>query len=183
MITMKARIERSAPAALICALVVWGMAVDSAQAHVLLETKEAAIGSRVQAVFVVPHGCGESDTVKLRVRIPEAVIMVMPEAKEGWTIETKTGTYATPYDDEGRKVSEGVQEVIWSGGRVPAKTRETFTIGLTLTAALKPETTLYFPVVQECEADVRRWIEIPAEGADPHSTKQPAPGLRLLRKP
>lgn len=165
-------------------MVLAGAAIATpASAHVILETKEAAIGSRVQAVFVVPHGCGESDTIKLRVRIPEGVITVVPEAKEGWTIETKTGAYATPYDDEGRKVSEGVQEVIWSGGRVPAKTREPFVVGVRLTAALKPDSTLYFPVVQECETDVRRWIEIPADGADPHSTKQPAPGIRLLPKP
>ncbi|MGJ4931421.1 YcnI family protein [Bradyrhizobium sp. HKCCYLS2038] len=154
-----------------------------ANAHVILETKEAAIGSRVQAVFVVPHGCGESDTIKLRVRIPEGVIAAVPETKAGWTIETKTGVYAAAYEDEGRKVSEGVQEIVWSGGRVPAKTREPFLVGMTLTTALKPDSTLYFPVVQECEADVRRWIEIPAEGTDPHSYKQPAPGIRLLPKP
>ncbi|CAL77908.1 conserved hypothetical protein; putative signal peptide; putative Nuclear export factor GLE1 domain [Bradyrhizobium sp. ORS 278] len=155
----------------------------SADAHVILETKEAAIGSRVQAVFVVPHGCGEADTIKLRVRIPEGVVAVVPEAKAGWTIDTKTGAYAATYEDDGRKLSEGVQEIVWSGGRVPAKTREPFAVDVTLTTALKPDTTLYFPVVQECEADVRRWIEIPAEGADPHSYKQPAPGIRLLPKP
>jgi len=165
-------------------MVLAGAAIATpAAAHVILETKEAAIGSHVQAVFVVPHGCGESDTVKLRIRIPEGVITVVPEAKQGWTIETKTGTYAVPYDDDGRKVSEGVQEVIWSGGRVPAKSREPFVVGITLTPALKPDSTLYFPVVQECETDVRRWIEIPAEGTDPHSYKQPAPGIRLLPKP
>ncbi|GLH75884.1 hypothetical protein SSBR45G_07920 [Bradyrhizobium sp. SSBR45G] len=165
-------------------LVLAGAAIaTSADAHVILETKEATIGSRVQAVFVVPHGCGESDTVRLRVRIPEGVVTVAPEAKEGWSIETKTGPYAASYEDEGRKLSEGVQEIVWSGGRVPAKSREPFVVGVTLTTALQPGTTLYFPVVQECEADVRRWIEIPAEGADPHSTKQPAPGIKLLPKP
>jgi periplasmic copper chaperone A len=164
-------------------MVVAAVLATPAGAHVILETKEATIGSRIRAVFVVPHGCGESDTVKLRVRIPEGVITVMPDAKEGWTIETKTGAYATTYDDDGRKVSEGVQEVIWSGGRVPAKTREPFALGVTLTTALEPDKTLYFPVVQECETDIKRWIEIPAEGADPHSTKQPAPGIRLLPKP
>lgn len=155
----------------------------AADAHVILDTKEAAIGSRVQAVFVVPHGCGDADTIRLRVRIPEGVVAVVPEAKTGWTIETRTGAYAATYEDDGQKWSEGVQEIVWSGGRVPAKTREPFLVGVTLTRALKPETTLYFPVVQECDGDVRRWIEIPAEGADPHSYKQPAPGIRLLPKP
>ena len=34
-----------------------------------------------------------------------------------------------------------------------------------LTAGLKPDTTLYFPVVQECEQGVSRWIDIPAKAA------------------
>jgi uncharacterized protein YcnI len=54
-----------------------------------------------------------------------------------------------------------------------------------LTDTLKPNTTLYFPVVQECETGVSRWIDIPAEGAG-HShdeSKSPAPGVTLLPKP
>ena len=34
-----------------------------------------------------------------------------------------------------------------------------------LTGNLKPNSMLYFPVVQECEQGVSRWIEIPAQGA------------------
>ena len=78
-----------------------------ASAHVLLENKEAAIGSRIRAVFIVGHGCANTDTLKLRVKIPEGVIAVEPEAKEGWTIATTKGKYATEYDYEGGKVSEG----------------------------------------------------------------------------
>jgi len=151
-------------------------------AHVLLENKEAAIGSRVKAVFIVPHGCSNTDTLKLRVKIPEGVIAVEPEAKKGWTVATTKGKYAAEYDYQGGKVSEGVQEVDWSGGRLPAKTRDTFALDLVLAETLKPDTTLYFPVVQECEQGVSRWIEIPPEGSDPHATKWPAPGIKLLPK-
>jgi uncharacterized protein YcnI len=44
---------------------------------------------------------------------------------------------------------------------------------------------LYFPVVQECEQGVSRWIDIPAAGnaAHSHDSKSPAPGVKLMAKP
>ena len=173
---------RYLPQALAGGLIATAALALPASAHVLLENKEAAIGSHVKAVFVVPHGCADTDTIKLRVKIPEGVIAVEPDAKTGWTIETTRGKYAADYDYRGGKVSEGVLEVDWNGGRVPAKTRETFMVDVFLTDALKPNTTLYFPVVQECEQGTSRWIEIPPEGADSHGYKWPAPGIKLLPK-
>ena len=38
---------------------------------------------------------------------------------------------------------------------------------------------VYFPVVQECEAGIHRWIEIPAEGRSADDYEEPAPGVRL----
>jgi uncharacterized protein YcnI len=53
---------------------------------------------------------------------------------------------------------------------------------------LKPNTTLYFPLVQECEQGISRWIDIPAEGqaghaGHDHDSKSPAPGVKLMPKP
>ena len=42
---------------------------------------------------------------------------------------------------------------------------------------------LYFPVVQECERGVYRWIEIPAAGKSSGDYPEPAPALKLLPKP
>jgi uncharacterized protein YcnI len=54
-----------------------------------------------------------------------------------------------------------------------------------LTDRLKPNTTLHFPVVQECEQGVSRWIDIPTagHGGHDHGSKSPAPGLKLMPKP
>jgi periplasmic copper chaperone A len=154
-----------------------------AGAHVLLDGKEAAVGADYKAVFVVPHGCAGSATVKLRVQIPEGVIVAQAEPKTGWTIDTMRGKYAGEYDVRGAKVAEGIKEVAWSGGKAPDKTREEFVIDTFLTDGLKPDTTLYFPVVQECERGVSRWIEIPPGGAaHSHEGKWPAPGVRLTPK-
>jgi uncharacterized protein YcnI len=156
---------------------------SSASAHITLKDKEATIGTPYEAAFVVPHGCAGSATIKVRVQIPEGVIAQKPAPKPGWTVETVTGKYAASYDDHGTSVSEGITEVSWSGGKLPDHQREEFVIPMVLTGALKPNTMLYFPTVQECEQGVSRWIDIPADPAHPHDSKWPAPGVKLLPKP
>jgi uncharacterized protein YcnI len=158
------------------------LAASPAGAHVFLEGKQAAVGADFKAVFVVPHGCSGSPTVKLRVQIPEGVIAAEAKPVAGWNVETVKGKYANEYDYRDARVSEGIKEVAWSGGKLPDKTRQEFVIETHLASSLKPNTTLYFPVVQECEQGVSRWIEIPPDGA-PHSHegKWPAPGVKLTR--
>jgi periplasmic copper chaperone A len=158
------------------------LAVSPASAHVLLEGKQATIGSEYKAVFIVPHGCSGSPTTRLRVQIPEGVIATEARPVAGWTVETVKGKYANEYEHKGAKTSEGIKEVAWSGGKLADKTRQEFVIETFLTGGLKPNTTLYFPVVQECEQGVSRWIEIPADGAThSHEGKWPAPGVKLTK--
>ena len=166
------------------AIVLAALAISPAGAHVLLEGKQAAVGSSYEAVFVVPHGCKGSATTRLRVQIPDGVIATEARPASGWNVETVKGKYSGEYDYKGAKVSEGIKEVAWSGGKLPDKTRAEFVIETWLTDGLKPNTTLYFPVVQECEEGVSRWIEIPPDGSThSHDTKWPAPGVRLMPKP
>jgi uncharacterized protein YcnI len=159
------------------------LAASSASAHVFLETKQAPVGASYKAVFAVPHGCKGSPTVKIRVQIPEGVIAVKPMPKAGWSIDVVEGKYASEYSYHGATIGSGVKEVSWSGGKLPDKNYDEFVMLTALTDTLKPNTTLYFPVVQECESGVSRWIEIPSEGAgSSHEGKSPAPGLKLLPK-
>ena len=161
------------------------LAASSASAHVTLEKREAAVGSYYKAVFAVPHGCAGSATIKVRVQIPEGVIGIKPMPKPGWNLETVKGKYAVEYELHGSKISEGVKEVAWSGGKLADDNYDEFVFSTYLTTSLKPNTTLYFPVVQECEQGVSRWIDIPAGGAggQGHDSKTPAPGLKLIAKP
>src|ERR1700686_4485171 len=94
------------------------LAASPAGAHITLETKQAAIGSYYRAVFAVPHGCAGSATIKIRVQIPEGVIGVKPMPKAGWNVESIKGKYAGDYDYHGAKLSDGVREVVWSGGKL-----------------------------------------------------------------
>jgi periplasmic copper chaperone A len=159
------------------------LAVSPAAAHVTLENRDAPIDAPYKAIFVVPHGCAGSATVKLRVQIPEGVIASEPAPKPGWNIDVVKGKYAADYDYQGGKISEGIKEVVWSGGKLPPHERDQFVIDTYLTGALKPDSMLYFPTVQECEQGISRWIDIPAPGSNPHDTKWPAPGVKLMRKP
>jgi uncharacterized protein YcnI len=160
---------------------------SQAAAHVTLEKRQAPVGSYYKAVLAVPHGCAGSPTVKLRVQIPEGVIGIKPMPKPGWTIEMVKGKYAAEYEFHGGKISEGVKEVVWSAGKLADDNFDEFVFSSYLTPGLKPDTTLYFPVVQECEQGVSRWIDIPAAGqgghGHGHDSKTPAPGLKLIAKP
>jgi uncharacterized protein YcnI len=159
------------------------LAAAPAFAHITLEGREATIGAPYKAVFVVPHGCAGSATTKIRVQIPEGVIGVKPMPKAGWSLEAIKGKYASEYDFHGAKLSEGVKEVVWSGGKLPDDFYDEFVVRTFLTNTLKPGAMLYFPVVQECEQGVSRWIDIPADPAHAHDSKSLAPGVKLIAKP
>ena len=103
---------------LMIAFAVTAVVPSLAGAHVTLENRQATVGSGYKAVFAVPHGCAGSPTVKIRVQIPEGVIAVKPMPKAGWSVETVKGKYSTAYDYHGRTFSEGVKEVVWSGGKL-----------------------------------------------------------------
>ena len=77
-------------------------------------------------------------------------------------------------------MSEGVREIVWTG-KLPDEHYDEFVFRAYLTDSLKPDTKLYFPLVQECEGGkADRWIEIPADGKSADDYEHPAPGLKLL---
>ncbi|MDO8878156.1 MAG: DUF1775 domain-containing protein [Pseudolabrys sp.] len=152
-------------------------------AHVTLEQREAPVGSFYKAVLRVPHGCEKSATVRLRVQIPEGVISVKPMVKPGWTLEVKRGAYARAYSYlHGAKFSEGVREVVWSGGNLPDAFYDEFVISAFIAGELTAGETLYFPVMQECEKGAHHWVAVPSADRPGEKLGDPAPGLKLLQK-
>ena len=93
--------------------------VCPAAAHITLETREAPVGSGYKAVLRVPHGCEGTATTSVRVRIPDGVIRAKPMPKPGWTLTTIIGKYPKTYELFHAKLSEGVTEISWSGGKLP----------------------------------------------------------------
>ena len=169
---------KTTPAALGAAALL--LAPATALAHITLEAPEAAAGSTYKAVLRVPHGCAGAATQKVRVQIPEGFIAVKPMPKAGWTLDTVKGSYANSYELHGNTVSEGVKELSWTGA-LPDDYYDEFVFRGTLTKAFAAGTTVYFPVVQECEGGaVDRWIEIPADGKSADDYEAPAPGVRIV---
>jgi uncharacterized protein YcnI len=154
--------------------------VTPATAHVTLETQEARVNAAYKAVLRVPHGCEKTATVSLRVRVPDGVLGVKPMPKAGWTLTTVTAKYPKPVKLYHSELTEGVTEISWTGGKLPDAWYDEFTFTGFISGELEAGKTLYFPVVQECEKGVHRWIEIPAAGQSRSDLKEPAPELKLV---
>jgi periplasmic copper chaperone A len=172
-----------ARAALPAALLVTTLALHAptATAHVTLETREYPAASTAKLVLKVPHGCEGAPTVSVRVRIPDTVLNVKPQPKAGWQLTTVKGKLATPITGEhGETITESVREVQWSGGRLEDGFYDEFVFRGQLPD--QPGATIYFPVVQDCDKGVNRWIETPEAGKTRRDYKFPAPELRLLPK-
>jgi periplasmic copper chaperone A len=155
------------------------LSVSSAFAHVTLDTRDAPTDSYYKAVFNVPHGCEGSSTTSIRIRLPEGLQSVKVQPKQGWKVSTVKTKLPTPVTGgHGEAITETISEVSWTGGLLLDEHIEEFMMQIRLPNAA-PGTVLYFPVVQECEKGVNRWIELPEAGK---SLKQPAPSLRLIAK-
>ena len=144
-------------------------------AHIVLQTKEAQVGAAYRAVLVVGHGCGEDATTGVRVQVPEGLYNVKPMPKDGWTIETVTGPYDTPFENHGTQLTEGVKEISWTGGNLPNDFFDEFTFRGTLGGQLEEGSTLFFPVIQTCGSKEDAWID---QSGD-HEAEFPAPAITL----
>ena len=164
------------------ATVALAVVAAAANAHVTLEQQQAVAGSTYKAVLRVPHGCEGSAMIRLRVQIPDGMVNVKPQPKPGWELSTVRGPLATPVSgDHGTRITEGVREIVWSGGKLLDEHYDEFVFRGQLPN--KPGETIYVATVQECEKGAERWIEIPAAGRNAGSLKYPAPSLRLTPRP
>ena len=152
---------------------------SSAYAHATLETGEAVSGSSYKAVIRIAHGCSGSPTLGVKVKIPDGMINVKPMPKAGWTLTTVKAPYAQPYESHGKMVTEGVNEIIWSGGTLPDEHYDEFVFRSSVSPRVQAGSTLYVPVTQDCETGQAAWVEMPAAGMDYKSLKSPAPALKI----
>ncbi|RUT34568.1 DUF1775 domain-containing protein [Arsenicitalea aurantiaca] len=147
-------------------------------AHATLEVQEARIGSGFKAVLRVPHGCGTEATNVVRIQIPEGFFAVKPMPKAGWDLETVTGSYENTYLNHGTEVTEGVVEIVWSGGNLPNEWYDEFVFRGTFADSLEPGV-FYFPAIQECANGEEAWIDTSGEPGAAY----PAPKVTLIEGP
>ncbi|WP_374309306.1 YcnI family protein [Methylocella sp.] len=151
-----------------------------AYAHSALEQKETRTGTFYRAVVQITHGCGDSPTISVSVTVPEGAVGARPMAKPGWTITTTRGPYARSYPFVHGEISEGVKEIVWSGGRLPADEFDEFVFLVRISDVFPIGSVVYFPTVQTCEAGAHHWTQIPAPGQAGDTLAEPAPAVRVI---
>ncbi|SMO34093.1 copper chaperone PCu(A)C [Paracoccus laeviglucosivorans] len=152
-------------------------ASSPALAHVTLEQPEAAAGGGYKAVLRVGHGCGDKATRTLRVTIPDGFYDAKPMPKPGWQLQTTTGAYAKPFNNHGTQMTEGVREIVWTGGELPDEWYDEFTFRGTVGPELAAGSTIFFPTVQECDGAKEKWVDVTGAAAVPN----PAPALVITQ--
>lgn len=153
---------------------------SSATAHAVFDKSEASPNSSWRPAIRIGHGCEGSATTKIRITIPEGVIGVKPMPKPGWTVTTMRGDYAREYKTYHGVAKSGVKEIVWSGGVLPDEFYDEFVFSAQVSDTFAPGTTVYFPVVQECEKGSNNWVESPVAGDDARKLKFPAPALKIV---
>jgi len=133
-----------------------------ASAHVVLQKWTAYAGFQEYVTLAVPHGCGDSPTTEVRVKIPDGITIVVPEDKPGWTTRVTKRKLPTPIGGEGgAKITEVVDEIAWSGGSLA-----TDRLGLFTMLARMPDaagTVIFFKTIQTCAKGETRWVDtVPA---------------------
>jgi uncharacterized protein YcnI len=136
-----------------------------ALAHPVFTQPEATAGSHWAGELRLGHGCNGSPTTSLRVEIPEALIVVRPQPKPGWTLDIERRSLPAPIPGEGgRMITERVTAVTWTG-QLPDDQFDVFGLAAKLPEAAGP---LAFAIVQTCEAGEVVWNETAGpDGARP----------------
>ena len=148
----------------------------SAFAHATLEQKEVAAGQTAKITLRVPHGCKGEATHTVHLTLPDGFYAAKPMPKAGWNLSTQTGTYATPYNNHGTEMTEGLREVTWSGGHLEDGWYDEFTVRGTFGAEIAPGTVLYFPAVQTCANGTADWTDTSGS----HDVPNPSPKVTVV---
>ena len=156
------------------------VAAAPAAAHVTIDPAEGPADGYATLRVQVPHGCGDSPTRVVRVRIPETVPSVTPQVHPGWEVTTREGP-KDAVELHGETVTRGVEEVIWTATEadpLPSDRLDLFGMSVKLPAG-KAGDPVYFPVVQECVKGESAWIQVPRAGEAEEDLESPSPAVTL----
>lgn len=137
-----------------------------AQAHAVIQQKDAESGSYYKGVIGISHGCDGSATTKVTISIPYGVRGAKPMPKPGWKLDVVKSVLEKPYQSHGKTVTEDVTQITWYGGVLENEHYDEFAfrgqIGVGTT------TRLYFPVRQECVVGEINWDQKPGDKPKGH---------------
>ncbi len=146
-----------------------------ASAHVTITPSTTTAGAYAVLDVSIQHGCEDSATTEVTIRIPEEINAVSATRNALWELEKETVQLDPPVtDSHGNQITERVASVTYRAVTpLPDGQRDVFELALQL-----PEsegTTLVFPTIQTCEQGEAAWIEVAGPGQDPEELALPAP--------
>ena len=160
------------------ALLTWATATSS---HVVLQDQAALANTSFRATLRVGHGCDGSPVTALKVIIPAGFKGAKPMAKAGWVLSTKVGKLEKPFDDRGKKITEGLLEVTWTARSKDDWLQDAWYDEFVLRGNLPGEDgPMWFKVLQTCEKGSIDWAEVPASGTSTKGLKTPAALLEII---
>jgi uncharacterized protein YcnI len=166
---------RAAP--IVAALAALFVLAPAAAAHVTLNPPEWEAGGFARFAIRVPNERDDADTTKVTVRFPEQVIAASFQPIEGWNRTVRMARLDEPIDDEGERITERIDTVTWTGGRIRPGEFQEFGVSFQVPEE-DPGTELAFPAVQTYSGgEVVRWIGPPDadEPAPIVAVTEPAP--------
>jgi uncharacterized protein len=139
----------------------------AAEAHVTLQPNEAPEGAYTVLDVRVPNETDSANTTEVAVQLPEGFGDVSYQAVPGWQVKVVHDKLKKPIETDDGPVTEGVSEVIFSGGKLPPGEFQDFPLSVQIPGKAGEELT--FKAVQTYDnGEVVRWIGAP-------ETEHPAP--------
>jgi periplasmic copper chaperone A len=161
---------RAAPIAALTAMLV---IAPAAAAHVTLNPREWEAGGFARFAVRVPNERDSADTTRVTVKFPEQVLSANFQPIEGWQRTVKMARLDQPIEEEGERITERIDTVTWSGGRIRPGEFQEFGVSFQV-PEVEPGTELTFPSVQTySDGEVVRWI-------GPADAEEPAPIVAVL---
>lgn len=143
------------------------LAPAAAGAHVTLQPEEAPEGAYTVLDVRVPNETEDADTTKVEVQLPEGFGDVSYQAVPGWDVKVIHDKLKKPIQTDDGPVTEGVREVIFSGGKLAPGEFQDFPLSVQIPGRAGDELT--FKAIQTYDdGEVVRWIGAP-------ETEHPAP--------
>jgi uncharacterized protein len=161
-------IRKLVPAALLALSLLVPAAAD---AHVTLQPNEAPEGAYTVLDVRVPNESDSENTTKVAVQFPEGFGDVSYQAVPGWKVEVIHKKLKVPIQTDDGPVTEGVKEVIFSGGELAPGQFQDFPLSVQIPG--KGGEDLTFKAVQTYEKEIVRWIGAP-------ESEHPAPQVLVL---
>lgn len=147
----------------------------AASAHVTVNPREWEAGGFARFAVRVPNERDAADTTRVQMQLPDNVLSASFQPVEGWQRTVKMKKLDPPVEIEGEQVTEKIDTVTWSGGRIrPGEFQE---FGMSFQVPEEAGSELAFPAVQTySNGETVRWI-------GPEDADSPAPRVTVLEAP